>query len=47
MVSDVCYCAHLDQLWQKHLQLSVWYLFKVLNCSPPHSLIMKTEKDKL
>lgn len=46
-VYAVCWCAYLDQLWQKNLKLSIWYLLKVVNCSAPHSLIIKTEKDVL
>lgn len=46
-VSAVRWCAYLDQLRQKNLKLSIWYLLKVVNCGAPHSLIAKTEKDAL
>lgn len=39
-------CAYLNQLWQKDLQVSVWYLLKEVNRCPAHSWIGKAEKDE-
>lgn len=35
---------YLDQLWQEQLKLSICNLLKVVNCSSPYCLIMKTEE---
>lgn len=46
MVLSHLLCAYLNQLWQKDLQVSVWYLLKEVNRCPPHSRIRKAEKDE-
>lgn len=37
---------YLDQLWQKHLQLSVWNLPEVIHRSLPHCCIWETGKKR-